>query len=775
MKYKAYAITNIFGLAVGIGATILILLYIQFQLSYDNFHEDAESIYRVSVIHKKEGKLEFESPIFTPPIGPAMKRDFPEVENFVRFSTPRVAYVSHKDRSLKIDEIRHADPTLFSIFSFELIAGSPRHALAAPYSMVLTEESAERIFGSEDALGKTIVVDNKDSYQITGIVEKPPANSHLQYNAFISFSTLYKDPNRFMGWNGGNQYYTYVKLLPTAAPEELQRKFPDFMWEYINEQYANFGLSVEPYLQPLRDIHLRYNDYSDNLRTNIYIFAAIALLILFIACVNFVNLTTARATKRAKEVGVRKVLGANKQALIRQFLGESILLTLMALAVALFLVETFLPVYQNLLNKDLRISQVINVRTIVGLGVILVVVGVVAGSYPALSLSSFQAVRTLKGIFRSGSDKGKSRDILVVFQFAISIALIVCTILINRQLNYVKQKELGFDKDNIVVLPLVGDDVKAKSKTLKTQLLERPNILSVTACSQVPRNGFTRNGYIPEGFKNPITIYVVDVDEDFLETFDVDVVMGRNFSKEFASDKSAYLINESLARQLNWQDPIGKTIRRNGDHRVVGMVKDFHFATLHSKIQPLIITNQPWRNLFNKLAVKISAGNVSGTLNSIERTWQHVVPSVPFNYWFLDESFDRLYKSEQRFQRVFLYFSGLAILIALLGLFSLTSLSTEQRTKEIGIRKVLGASVLGITSLLSKDFLKLVIVANVLAWPVAYYFMNRWLESFAYRTDINLLMFVLAGAFALFVALCTVSYQAVRTALTNPVDVLRYE
>jgi putative ABC transport system permease protein len=775
LKYKAYTLTNIIGLAVGIAATICILLYIQFELSYDNFHEKAGSIYRVSVVSKKEGKVEGDSPAFTPPIGPAMKKDFPEVENFVRLSTRRVAYLSSDERAFKIDGIRHADSTLSGIFSFEWLAGNPKQALANPYAIVLTPPIAERLFGNENPLNKVIKLDNRDSYQITGIIKAPPANSHIQFNALISFVTLYKDPNRFMDWDGGNQYITYVKLADNASPQAVESKFPDFMWGYINEKYAGISIRLEPYLQPLRDVHLYYDDGSNTLRTNLYIFAAVALLILFIACVNFVNLTTARATRRAKEVGVRKVLGAGRPNLVKQFLGESILLTLAAFCFAIFLVEIFSPLYQDLLGKPLQASLFANLKDMGWLLGMVLAVGIVAGCYPAFYLASFQPAKTLKGAITAGKNRSKFRNALVVLQFAISIALITCTFLANRQLDFMKQKELGFDKDNIVVLPLVGDEAQSKYQSLKVELSKLPDVLAVTASSDVPYNGFTSNGYFPEGHKNPLMIHVVDVDGDFLQAFNLELVEGRNFSSEFATDKTAYLINETLAQMLSWDDSIGKTIVRNGKHQVIGVVKDFHFATLHDRIEPLIITSQPWLDRFENLSVKIKSTNVAETMGAIKRVWQQAAPFTPFDYWFLDEAFGRLYKSEQRFQEIFFYFSALAIFIALLGLLSLASFFTEQRTKEIGIRKVLGASAMSVVNLLSKDFLKLVVLANLIAWPFAYYFMNRWLQDFAYRVNIGWWVFAISGALALVVALITVSAQALKAALANPVEALRYE
>lgn len=775
MRYKAYSLITILGLAVGIAGTLLILIYMHFEMSYDNFHRHVDSIYRISIVAKKEGKVEFDGPEFTPPIGPAMKEEFPEVENYTRISTARVAYFSFGERKMKVDEIHHADSTFFDVLSFELVAGNPRRALASPYSIVLTGGTAQRLFGAENPLGRSVQLDQQESYIVTGIVKQPPANSHLQFNALISFSTLYKDPHRFMDWNGGNQYITYVKLLDGTTPEAVHKKFPAFMWRHINAQLATIAVSFEPYLQPLRDIHLYYDPASDSLRTNLAIIGVVALLILLIACVNFVNLTTARATRRAKEVGVRKVFGASRRVLIRQFLGESLLLSALALLIAIFLVELVFPVYRNVVGEELVLAGVMNLQNFGILFGLILIVGIVAGSYPAFYLSSFQAAETLRGTLPSGPAIGKGRSALVVLQFAISIALIVCTSVVMRQLHFTKTKELGFSKENILILPLVGEDAKTKSAMLKSAFLQLATVDGVAASSEIPRNGFTSNGYFPQGHDKPMMIHVIDVDEEFLKTYNIPLFRGRNFSTSLPTDKTAYLINETLANSLGWDDAIGKMITRNGTHQVIGVVKDFHFASLHSTIEPLIITQQPWLDQFDYLSVKVRSANISESLREIQEAWHRVIPASPFDYWFLDESFDQIYRSEQRFEQVFLAFSILSIVIALFGLLSLASFAAEQRTKEIGIRKVLGASVSGVTSLLSRDFVRLVLIANILGWPVAYYFMQRWLEDFAYRIDIEWWVFVSAGIATLLIALVTVSIQTLRVALANPVEALRYE
>jgi len=775
LRYKGYTATNILGLAVGIAATLLILSYIEFEMSYDDFQKNAASVYRVSVIAKKEGNVEYDGPEFVAPLGPAMMKDMPEVRNYVRLRNPVVAYVSSGAQSFKVDGIVYTDSTFFDIFTFPLVAGNPQQALRDPYSIVLTPELALTLFGAENPLGKIVRVDGGESFHVTGVVQDPPANSHIHFRALASFSTLYRQPNMFLGWSGGNQYVAYVQLRPNTRPDDVNKKFPAFMWEYLNEQVSSVGLRFDPYLQPLRDIHLRYDEGSAAVRANIYTFALVALFILGIACVNFVNLTTARSARRAKEIGVRKVLGADRPMLIRQFLTESLLLTFFASLVALFLVELAFPLYKQLLGDTIEAWSAFRLTTVLNVLAIIAVVGLLAGSYPAFYLSSLRTAQTLKsGPLASGS-RARLRSVLITLQFAVSIALIVCAVIVASQLSYLKDQKLGFNRENIVVLPMIGDAARSKVDLLKEEIVRLPGVLGASASSDVPISGFTSNGYFPEGHNAVMMIHVLDVDDDFLKTFKIEMAHGRAFSPDFASDKSAYLINQTLARTLGWQNPIGKTIRRDGVHTVIGVVKDFNFATLHSPILPLIITRRPEVGQFSNLSVKLNGATTASTMSAIQAVWQRIVPSTPFSYWFLDEAFDHLYRAEKRFETLFLAFSGLAIWIALMGLLSLASFATEERTKEIGVRKVFGASVASITGLLSRDFLRWVVLANLLAWPAAYYFMSLWLRDFAYRIDITVWPFLVGGLLALLLGWLSVGYRTVKAAVANPTQALRYE
>jgi putative ABC transport system permease protein len=773
IKYKSHTIINVLGLAIGLAATILISLYIHFELSFDNFHTHADNIYRISLVHKHKDVIEYDSPQFTPPIGPAMKKDFPEIEDFARISVLRSSYLRTDKRTLKVNDIRHANPGFLEIFSFPVIGGNRSTMLSDPFSLVLTQPTAKRLFGEENAIGKMVEMDDGDLYKITGILESPPENSHLKFDALISFSTMYNQSGWYMDWNGGNQYITYIKLFAGINPTVLNEKFPRFLWKYINKDYSTIGVKIEAYLQPLRDIHLFYSDGLGMLK--IIILTAIALLILIMACINYINLGMARSAFRAREVGVRKVLGAEKKSLIRQFLMESIIITMIALVLAVLLVELIRPVYYGIIGYHPTLINIYDPLQIGGLLFIIIVVGIISGAYPAFYLSSIQPIKSLKGIFKTGETKKTTRNTLIITQFLISITLIIITIAVNAQLSFIRSKELGFNKDQILVLPLPGEEVQKESLILKEELLRLPGVKYATASSEIPIRNFTSNGYIPEGYETPMMIHVVDVDEDFLNTFDIHLVRGRNFSSNSPTDKSAYLINETLAKKLGWDNPLGKTIRRNGNHQVIGLVQDFHYATFYNKIEPLIISHQPERNRFHNLSLKIYPNRIAETLKSVESKWDELVPDKPFEFWFLNESFDNLYRMEQKFEKVFFYFSFVALAIALLGLYSLVSFSTEQRTKEIGVRKVLGASTLKIINLISKEYLLLVLIANIIAWPVAWIVLNKLFQHFAYKIEIGFWIFLLAGVIAFTIAFITVSYQAIKAALSNPVEALRYE
>lgn len=774
-KHRAYTLINVFCLALGLSAFILILLYLQFEISYDRFHENADSLNRVSIRHLREGNFEADSHVFTPPIGPDMKKDMPEIDDFVRMSTLRPAHLNVDNQVYKEGRVRYASSSLFQVFSFELISGDAQRALAEPFSIVLSERAAGRIFGTEDPMQKTIRIGPDNLYRVTGVAEDPPDNSTIQFDVLISFATLYSIPGMHMDWNGGNQYITYVQLQENATRESVEAKFPGFLWTYINEQIAQYGWKYEAYLQPIKKIHFHHDRASKTALANFYTFTAVAVFILLIACINFVNLTTARAARRAREVGMRKVIGAHRSNLIRQFLGESLLMTALAFMAGIALAFFLIPTYSRLLDKELNLLGLLNPISVLGLLGLICVVGFASGLYPAFYLSSFQPVKTLKGQLHSGRGKRRFRNALVVFQFAVSVALIVSTLLIRAQLSYIKGIDLGYDKDNMVVFPLADQGLRAKTQELRSDLLAVPGVVQAAASSEVPYAGFTSNGYVPEGYTQSIMIHALDIDEHFLDTYGIEVVKGRDFSPEFSTDRMAYLINETLARQLGWDDPIGKSIHRNEHREVIGVVRDFKFANLHDEMAPLIIRYFPWGNRLYAMSVKINTGDIRGTLAAIETVYKKYSPDIPFEYFFLDAAFDRLYKSEERFERIFQYFSLLAIAIALLGLFSLSAYTAQQKSKEIGIRKVLGASVPSILGLFTREMLILIFAANLIAAPVALYVIHRWLGTFAYRMSIGAWAFVLAFVGSMGAAFITISYQSLKAAYKRPVDELRSE
>lgn len=773
LKNKLYSSINIFGLAIGLAAVLLILYYVRFELSYERSHLLRDRLYRISILSWRGDVMEEESPEFTPPIGPALVDEFPEVEQYTRLSTRRAAHLTSGDLTRKVEGIRYADSTLFDLFSFTLRDGDPDQALAAPFSVVLTERLARRLFGDENPMGRSLEFDGQKGYVVKGILADPPANSHLQFDLLISFSSLYQDPSNFMDWNGGNQYLTYILLHQEASPSTLASKLPGFMWRHINEDYAPFGVRLEAKLQPLSAIHLNHERDSKSKRTNLYVFSLVGLLILFIACVNFVNLTTARSGTRAREVGLRKVMGARRSELASQFLGESLVLCGVAFLLALLLAELASPLYGRLLGQEVPVSLLPDLPTLGLLFLLFLVVGLVAGSYPALVLSALAPLQSLRGQQVSGGGASNLARGLVVLQFSISAALIVGTLIVSRQLAFIKNKTLGFHEEQMVVLPLIGENVQSKADLLRHELERLPQVHSVTASSEVPGGGFTRNGYIPEGTDQSMTINVVDIDEAFLEAYDLTLVAGRNYAADRPADRDGYLVNESLARMMNWADPIGKKIDRNGEHRVIGVVSDFHFASLHSSIEPLIITNRPWESRFGFLSVRLKPGPVAGAVEAIRDHWQASLPGEPFDFWFLDDQLDNLYRAEARFREAFFYFSAFSILIALLGVFGLATFAIERRIREIGIRRVLGASVGNIVGLFSRDILRLVTLALVIAFPVAWWAMGRWLDTFAYQADPAWWTFATGGLLTLAFAFLTVSARALKAATKNPANVLK--
>ncbi len=790
MRHKGYSAINLAGLAIGMACCIAISLLVYRDLSFDSFHEKGDKIYRLNTEMSLPGNAPQNIALCMSPSGPAMLDEFPEVIGYTRFwkSGPEEEkfHARYKDRKITIAQSIYTDPSIFNVFSFQLSAGDPATALEEPYSVVLTKESAQRIFGDENPLGKVIQRNGKDDFKVTGVLKNVPATSHIHFDMLISIITSEEATRN--AW--GNTFaYTYLLLEKGADVKALEGKFGQFLQKYM----AKFSEYFVMYLQPLREIHLHSSNIEYDLNwkktdvTYVYIFSAIALLILLIACINFMNLSTARSANRAREVGIRKVLGAGRLQLIGQFLCESVFLVFCSVVLATALIELLQPVLNDLFENAFDFNYFNSWLLPLALVGVALLTGVLAGSYPAFFLSAFKPVAVLKGISSSGGKGSALRKALVVGQFAVSIILIICTIFVGRQLSYMQNKSLGFNKDQVISVSLnsVPENNASGHKfiePLKNEWLQHSSVTGVAASGSRLGNVLGIEGISFEG-NNPdelATATMMEVDYDYISFYGLELVAGRDFSQEFATDylpgnSGAYIINEALQKKLGWDSALGKKFGTNPENlgTVIGVVKDFHFNSLHHKIEPLFFSIRPGR--IANLSVRIKPENMDATLGSLRKTWAAHVPGQPFEYSFLDDDFARLYKNEKLVAKIFGAFSLLAVFVSCLGLFGLISYSAEQRTKEIGIRKVLGASVSNIVLLLSKEFLMLLGIAIVIACPVAWYAMDRWLQNFAYRVELGPETFVLGGVIALVITVLTVSYQAIKAAYANPVEALRYE
>ncbi len=776
-KNKSVTFINIAGLAIGLASCITILAYIGYELSFDRFHVNAGRIYRGVVKVTSENEWET-SPQMVAAVGPSLTEDFPEIEKTVRFREPEDRYLSFDNRSYFVENVLYSDSTLFEVFSFRLLQGNPEQALRAPFSVVLSEQTAQKIFGTENALGKTVLLDNKELLTVTGIIEDAPGNSHIQYEALISFSSLYQDKKMHLDWNGGWAYYTYLLVSPGTDLEALAEKFQPFFDTHINYMFEGTSIRMNMYLQPFTRIYLHSGLVGEigptGNQSYLILFSLIALLIFTIACINYINLTTTRLTVRQREIGIRKLLGATKQGIIQQFLVESVILNVFALILALILAKAFLPVVNNLTGHELHLYQSSFLPYTLAVVIVILASGVFAGCYPALQLSARNKLRLARQAGSAISRKFNARNMTVVMQYTISIAMIICSLFLYKQLNYIRHNDPGFQKNNILLIPLQTDHVYRRHEIMKAEFMNISAIEHITVCSDYPGRGYTSNGYIPEGYEEAILINVLYTDEDYVPMMGLRVNAGRNFSKSLETDKSKYLINETFARSMGWKDPIGKTIERNGKHEVIGVVSDYNFATLHEPIAPLIISLER-EERFHYFMIRAKEGQINNVIEPLKKKWEQINLEIPFDYSFLEDVNETGYLNEKQQAKLILLFTLLAILIAFMGLHALTSFETERQTKNIGIRKVNGASALEILVMLLGRFIKWVILSFLIACPLAFYAMNRWLQNFAYRTNMNWWVFMVAGVIAVLVAFLTVSWQTIHAALRNPVDALRYE
>ncbi|MBN9382107.1 MAG: ABC transporter permease [Chitinophagaceae bacterium] len=792
---KVFSFINISGLAIGLATCLLILLYVKDELSFDRYNEKADRIYRVDGDLKFAGN-HFVLAVAPEPMGAAMKKDYPEVEQEVRFRGYGGMLVRKGQQNIQEDKVVYTDSTLFSVFTFPMIQGDPAHALTEPRSVVITERTALKYFNSTDVVGKYLVVGDTTNLKVTGVIRDVPEQSHFNYDFFISL-------NKSMAhWEQGdwlsNNFNTYIVLKKGADARRLEARLPQMVNKYIVpvaqavmhvdiDQFIKSGNYVKYSLMPLTDIHLHSNKTSEighngNIQY-VYIFSTIAVFILLIACINFMNLSTARSAGRAKEVGVRKVLGSTRQSLIRQFLMESMLICFIALVLAVLIAISLLPFFNQLASKQLTPELFGNPWVLASLLCLTVVVGFLAGSYPALFLSAFRPVQVLKGKIAAGFKSGWLRSTLVVFQFTISVVLMVGTIVIYRQLSYIHNKNIGYNREQVLIIQNTNA-LGSQATAFREEVLKMNGAESATMTGYLPTATW-RNDYplfpVPttDGSK-AASMQIWSVDENYIPTLDMQMVQGRNFSKDFLTDSTGIILNESAARLLGFREAVNKDLysldnfpAKDLTHlHVVGVVKDFNFNSLREQVSPLAMR---WRRENSRIAIKTATKNIPGLITQIENRWKVMAPSQPFNYTFMDEEFNHTYRTEQQTGRLFISFATLAILIACMGLLGLAMFTAEQRTREIGIRKVLGASVGGILGLLTRDFLKLVVLSILVASPLAWWMMNKWLQDFAYRTSISWTVFAMATGAALVTAVVTISVQAIKSAKANPVKSLRTE
>ncbi len=779
--HKAYSFINIFGLAIGMACFILIILWVQYELSYDRYHTNADRIYRVaqeiSYINTVDART-------SAPLVNVLVQEFPEVEAAARVVKFYETLVYSDNQAFFEKDVLFADPQIFTLFSFSLTRGDKNTALRDPYSVVISEHIAQKYFGMEDPLGQTLKCNALTcdfELTVTGVFESIPFNSHFTGDFIVHFETQENILGRVLVW-GNNAYHTYVLLRNGANANALEEKF-----ESTNFTKYSGGYDLHDYhLQPLTDIHLRSHlvgeiEPTSDIKT-VRLFSFIALLILGVACINAINLATARASSRLKEVGLRKVIGGQRTQLIRQFLTESMLLTSLAFLAALAIIGLILPWFQTFVERPVQFLPFQNASLLAALLFVLILTGVLCGAYPAWMLSAFRPASLFRK-YASGRRAGLIiRNVLVIFQFSVSIVLIICTLVAKDQFRFLRNRDMGYDRSHIVTLPIADSRLVANLQSLRTELKRNPRIInaSISACL-LDNIRFRMDAAKPKRSNGDnYSFYTLDTDDAFVDLYGMEIVQGRSFSQNFATNQDgAFLINETAANALEWDDPVGQEMRLGGNRRgrIVGIVKDFHIQSMYQPVEPLVIylknDSQMW--YWRYLSVKIRPENIPSTLNFIEETLHRFAPNYPFEYSFFDDVFDRTFKADQKMGSLFSAFASIAILIACLGLFGLASFSAQKRVKEIGIRKVLGASVPGIVILLGREFLKWFLMANVMAWPVGYVVMNRWLQNFAYRINIDWWTFLLAGMMALLIALLTISYQSIKAATANPVDSLRYE
>jgi putative ABC transport system permease protein len=794
VKNKTFSIINILGLATGLCCFLLIALYVMDELSFDRFNKKADRIYRINS-DIRFGGSELKLPVTSDMTGQVLKKDYPQVEQYTRIYANGGLLIKKDGQFINQQNLAWADSTFFDVFTLPAVSGDTRTALNEPNTAVITEAAAMKYFNTTNAIGKILETNDegKTDYKVTAVIKNIPSNSHFQFDMIFSMDNVHYKWGQFTSHN----FYTYLVLKEGVDYKEFEKNFKQYITAYVLPEASKFmqinsmdefeksGNKLAYSLVPLPKIHFQSDRNFDLTPSGnmqyVSIFSAVAIFILLIACINFMNLTTARSANRAREVGIRKVLGTERKKLVTQFLAESTLMVILSMCIAIGIAALVLPLFNDVATKSMTLKSLFSPLILPILIALPFVVGLLAGSYPAFYLSAFKPIQVLKGNL-TGRKKGNLRSTLVVFQFAISIVLIIGTLIIYSQLHYIQNKNLGFNKDQVLIINNAYT-LKNNATAFKNEMLKEKGVLSGTLTGFLPINS-SRNDYTVSSTpvltsKSGLDMQMWRIDEDYIGTMGMKILKGRNFSSEFKTDSTAMIINESASKLFGFgNDPVGKKIYKTNDDGklqvlpVIGMVKDFHFASLRENIGPLGFTLD--RNT-SMASFKVRAADIPSILKAAGSKWKTMAPGMPFIYQFMDEAFGEMYRSEQRVGTIILIFSLLAIFIACLGLFGLATFIAEQRTKEIGIRKILGASVQGIVQLLSKDFLKLVLISFVIAVPVSWYFMNKWLQDFAYRVDIGWWVFVVAGAGALLIAVLTISFQAIRAAVMNPVKNLRTE
>lgn len=769
-KYPTYTSINILELAIGIACSILIFLFIQNEFSYDRFHRNAKNIYRLESIDSLAQQV-VENPLLQAAIAPTLKIDFPEVINTLRIWPKQHTLVSNGAQAFYEERVFYSDPSIFEMFDFPFLKKDIESIFQLKNSIVITKSIAKKYFNNEYPIGETLILDNTNVFKIAGILDDVPQNSHLKFNFLIPFSNV----EQFFGkavheWNRMAAFYTYLQLHPDCQPIEFESKLTNFNKRYMGQPNTY-------YLKPLTSIHL-YSHLPFELEPNgdiryIYIFSTIAILILLISCFNFVNLSTAYSFIRAKEVGLRKVVGASRWQLIYQFLSETIFTSIIASFLSALMVYIFLPAFNKLAQKELSVDYP-NIFMLLGMIGFVLAIGILAGSYPAFVLSAFHPLDTIKNKKVHGSRNEILRKGFVVFQFLVTFALFVSAFVIYDQMKYIHKKHLGFKKEQLLIIKLQDPLLKLKSEQLKQELQQIPDIVAVSGSRGIPGQRGIATWFRAENCEKATWIDAFGIDYSYVETYQMELLKGRNFSENHITDKeSAFLINEVAMETFGWKEPINKKLEWFGSTgRVIGVIKNFHFKSLHEKIEPLILyfESEP-----TELSLRINTNDLKKTLNSCKKKFEQFSFNYPFDYFFLDQNFQKLYQTENTFSKMIKYFTVISTIIAVLGLYGLAAFSITQRTKEIGIRKTLGASIRDILLLITNDFLKIVLVSILLGTPIVYYWITRWLQNFAYKIEINFVPFLIGGTITIILAFISVSYHSVKAAFTNPIETIRNE